>query len=283
MSAPTGIQTYNSAPVNANKEEEGTHATTSQPKPATAIESLASAPSQPPSAPATTTATATAPSNPAIHAIAEPTSSQPAPPQPGATAVQPTPTATAAPESPPPPTSSLPETATAASTTQTPPAPQPGALPSPSTAYTGAAAAAAGAGTGVPAQSTSPIPPPPKAGETISQPPPQAAQPTQSYAQSYSYNAPTLGAQTAIPNSSSSPYSSVYQTQAGAYARPQPQGLPPHYGVGAGAGSGGGADSIFPEEEEGFMGAAKGWMRWSGNKLAEVEKGVWKKINDVHD
>lgn len=31
------------------------------------------------------------------------------------------------------------------------------------------------------------------------------------------------------------------------------------------------------------MGAAKGWMRWSGNKLAEVEKGVWKKINDVHD
>jgi hypothetical protein len=34
-------------------------------------------------------------------------------------------------------------------------------------------------------------------------------------------------------------------------------------GAGAGAGSGGGASSIFPEEEEeGFMGAAKGWLRW---------------------
>lgn len=76
----------------------------------------------------------------------------------------------------------------------------------------------------------------------------------------------------------------MYQTQAGSYARPQTQTLPLHYGAGAGSGSGsgGGADSIFPEEEEGFMGAAKGWMRWSGNKLAEVEKGVWKKINDVH-
>lgn len=72
----------------------------------------------------------------------------------------------------------------------------------------------------------------------------------------------------------------MYQTHAGSHARPQTQNLPLHYG----AGSGGGASSIFPEEEEeGFMGAAKGWMRWSGNKLAEVEKGVWKKINDVHD
>lgn len=76
----------------------------------------------------------------------------------------------------------------------------------------------------------------------------------------------------------------MYQTQAGSYARPQTQTLPLHYGAGAGTGSGGGADNIFPEEEEeGFIGAAKGWMKWSGNKLAEVEKGVWKKINDVHD
>lgn len=76
----------------------------------------------------------------------------------------------------------------------------------------------------------------------------------------------------------------MYQTQAGSYARSQTQTLPLHYGAGAGTGSGGGADSIFPEEkEEGFIGAAKGWMRWSGNKLAEVEKEVWKKINDVHD
>ncbi|KAJ5487299.1 hypothetical protein N7530_001599 [Penicillium desertorum] len=253
MSAPTGIPTYNSAPVNPNKEEEGTHATTSQPEPATAIESLASAPSQPPPAPATTTAAATAPSNPAIYTTAEPNSA-PAPAQPGATAAQPTQTATATP-------TTSPETAT--STTQTPPAPQPGAVPSPSTAYTGAA------------PQTSTIPRPPKAGEAISQPP---AQPTQSYTQSYSYN-PPLGAQTTLPNSTTSPYSSVYPTQAGSH---RPQTLPLHYG--AGTGSGGGASSIFPEEEEeGFMGAAKGWLRWSGNKLAEVEKGVWKKINDVHD
>lgn len=73
----------------------------------------------------------------------------------------------------------------------------------------------------------------------------------------------------------------MYQTHAGS----QTQTLPLHYGAGAGsgAGSGGGASSIFPEEEEGFVGTAKWWMRWSGSKLAEVEKGVWKKINDIHD
>jgi hypothetical protein len=47
--------------------------------------------------------------------------------------------------------------------------------------------------------------------------------------------------------------------------------------------SGGGADGIFQEEEEGFIGAAKEWMRWGGGKLAEAEKVVWKKINDVHE
>ncbi|KAG0159259.1 hypothetical protein PDIDSM_6781 [Penicillium digitatum] len=276
MSASTGIQTYKSAPVNPNMEEEGTHATTFQPEPATAIESPASARSQPPPAltPATTTVTtakSTAPPKSPIHTITKP-SSDPASPQPGAIAVQPTPTATAVPEASPP-TTSFPETAI--STTQIPPAPQPGALPLPSTAYTGAGA--------VP-QSSSPIPPPPRAGEAISQPPPPTAQQTQqSYMQSYSYSAPALGPQTTSPNSTSSPYSSVYPTQAGSYA-PQTQTLPSQHSAGAGAGSGGGggADSIFPEEEEGFMGAAKGWMRWSGNKLAEVEKGVWKKFNDVH-
>lgn len=65
----------------------------------------------------------------------------------------------------------------------------------------------------------------------------------------------------------------MYPTSAG---RPQ---LP----FSGGSGSGGGADSIFPQEEEGFIGAAKGWMRWGGGKLVEVEKEVWKKINDVHE
>ncbi|KAJ5429917.1 hypothetical protein N7491_006933 [Penicillium cf. griseofulvum] len=253
MSSPTGIKTYTSAPVNPNQQEEGTHTTTSQPEPATAEPETT--PSQPQPAPATTTATAAAPSTPPINPTSDPTTS--APPQPGATAVQPTPTAATSTDKPPP-TTSFPEPAT--STTKTPPAPQPGAQPSPAAETT----------------TRSPHPEPPKAGEAIS-PPPQAAQP-QSYPQSYSYNAPTLGPQTALPNSTSSPYSSVYQANAGSHARSQ-QTLPSHYGPGAGAGSGGGASSIFPpEEEEGFLGAAKGWMRWSGNKLAEVEKGFGRRL-----
>ncbi|KAJ6187577.1 hypothetical protein N7519_002485 [Penicillium mononematosum] len=241
MSAPTGIPTYNSAPVNPNKEGEGTHATASQPEPATAIEPPASAPSQPPAAPATTTAAATAPSNPAIYTTAEPKSAPQQQPQ------------------------------------QPPPRqrhPQRKLHPLPNPAPSRHHQQHTRGRHPKPLQS----PPPPKAGEAISQPP---TQPTQSYTQFYSYN-PPLGAQTALPNSTTSSYSSVYPTQAGSH---RPQALPLHYGAGAGAGSGGGASSIFPEEEEeeGFMGAAKGWLRWSGNKLAEVEKGVWKKINDVHD
>jgi hypothetical protein len=55
------------------------------------------------------------------------------------------------------------------------------------------------------------------------------------------------------------------------------------YGYGTGSGSGGGAADIFPDEEPGFMNAAKGWMQAAGSKLAEVEKEVWKRINDAHD
>jgi hypothetical protein len=52
---------------------------------------------------------------------------------------------------------------------------------------------------------------------------------------------------------------------------------------GGSAGAGGGADRIFYEEEEGFIGAAKGWMKWGGEKLVEAEREVWKRINDVHE
>lgn len=86
------------------------------------------------------------------------------------------------------------------------------------------------------------------------------------YTQSYSFSP---------PNSTSSPYQAVYPTSAG-----RPQGLPLH---GGSAGAGGGADRIFEDEEEGFMGAAKGWMKWGGEKLVEAEREVWKKINDVHE
>ncbi|KAJ5276469.1 hypothetical protein N7524_002622 [Penicillium chrysogenum] len=257
MSAPTGIPTYNSAPVNPNKEGEGTHATTSQPEPATAIESLASAPSQPPAAPATTTAAGTAPSNPTIYTTTKPISA-PAPPQPGATAAQPTQTATA------PPTTSSPRDSDSdihnADPTRSPTRRRPVTINSIH-------------------RSSTPnlyIPTTPESRRSHL----PASSPTNPKLHAILL---TLGAQTALPNSTTSPYSSVYPTQAGSH---RPQTLPLHYGAGAGAGagSGGGASSIFPEEEEeGFMGAAKGWLRWSGNKLAEVEKGVWKKINDVHD
>lgn len=63
-------------------------------------------------------------------------------------------------------------------------------------------------------------------------------------------------------------------------AQGQGQGLPLHAG---GAGGGGGADSIFPDEEPGFMSTAKAWMQSAGAKLAEVEAEVWKRINDAHD
>jgi hypothetical protein len=86
--------------------------------------------------------------------------------------------------------------------------------------------------------------------------------------------------QQAIPNSTSAPFASVYQSPDSAG---RPQGLPTHYG-GSGGGSGGGAGSIFTDEDEpSLFNTAKTWMNTAGNKLAEVEAEVWKRINDAHD
>jgi hypothetical protein len=46
---------------------------------------------------------------------------------------------------------------------------------------------------------------------------------------------------------------------------------------------GGGSGDGVGEEEEGFLGAAKGWLTWGGGKLVEAEKEVWRRINDVHE
>lgn len=79
-----------------------------------------------------------------------------------------------------------------------------------------------------------------------------------------------------MPNSTSTPYASVYQSHGSAG---RPQGLPTHYG----GGGGGGAGSIFADEDEASMfNTAKSWMNSAGNKLAEVEAEVWKRINDAH-
>ncbi|KAJ5654391.1 hypothetical protein N7490_001394 [Penicillium lividum] len=250
MSGTSGIPTYNSAPLNSNKKEETT-AANPQPEPATAIESSITTAPQPATTSATATATATAPSYSPVYATAH------EPPQPAAVASLPTPTAAPQPGN----LTATPTTKFASATSQSPPAPQPGALPTP----TGAT-------------STGPsVPPPPKAGETVSPPAPQPAGTSQPFTNSYAYQRHPSGSHGSIPNSTSSPYSTVYPESSNGASRTQ--GLPMHYG----SSSGGGADSIFPDDDEpGFMNTAKGWMQSAGEKLAEVEAEVWKRINDAH-
>ncbi|OQD75140.1 hypothetical protein PENDEC_c008G00657 [Penicillium decumbens] len=252
MSTPAGIPTYTSAPV-SSRQEEGTHASTSQPEPAS-IESSTTAASQP----ANTPAMATAPPYPPIYATAQPGDP---PAQPGAAPNLPAPTAgttqpgnlTATP------TTTFPT----ATSTQSPPPPQPGTVPQTS-----------------PPAVHSPVPPPPKAGEakTPSQPPapapaPASQHPTPFFKQSYSYQP----SHPSIPNSTSSPYSSVHQTHAGASSS-RSSGLPLH----SDSGGGGGANDIF-QDEPSFMSTAKSWIQSAGAKLADVEAEVWKRINNAHE
>ncbi|KAJ5219123.1 uncharacterized protein N7498_001222 [Penicillium cinerascens] len=245
MSTSGGIQTYTSAPVNSNKEE-GTHASTSQPEPATTIESSITATSQP----ANTSATATAPSYSPIYATAQPEGSAA---QAGAAPSLPVPTAGTQPGN----ISATPTTTFPTATSAlSPPPPQPGAVPQTS-----------------PPAAHSPVPPPPKAGEAVT-PSALAPQPSASFTQSYSYQP----SQHSIPNSTSTPYSSVYQTHAGASSS-RHQGLPLH----SNSGRGGGANDIFQDDEPSLMNTAKSWMQSAGTKLAEVEAEVWKKINNAHD
>lgn len=256
MSAPTGVPTYTSAPLNPNQKDEGTHGSTSDPEPATSIEASTTEAKQP----QTTSATATAPSYSPIYATAQ--AGDPLP-QPGATPSLATATAAPVPQHghlAPTPTSTLPT-----ATSYTPPAPQPGATP-------------VAAGAGGPPLSTSPVPPPPKAGEPVAVSSNSAALPTQSpFTQSYSYQR-TSHSQPPIPNSTTTPYSSAYPNSPGAGGS-RPHTLP-LYG---GSGSGGGANNIFGEDEEpGFLSTAKTWMQSAGTKLAEVEAEVWKRINDAH-
>lgn len=260
MSTSNGIQTYTSAPLNSNQEEEkGTHASTVRPEPATTIESATTT-----SQPATTSATATSPAYSPIYATTQPKNPSA---QPGATPSLPAPTASTVSQ---PgnlsatPTTTLP-TATTATSAFSPAGPQPGAVPQPR-------AAAA----------QSPVPPPPKAGEAVSAslpftaPATGAPQPSTQFRQSYAYQPHS---QTPTPNFTSTPYSSVYPTPSSGGGTSQPQTLPLHYG-----GAGGGSSSIFHEDEEpGMLNTAKAWMQTAGTKLAEVEAEVWKRINNAHD
>lgn len=94
------------------------------------------------------------------------------------------------------------------------------------------------------------------------------------FTQSYAYQRSSQAH--AIPNSTSSPYSSVYQSPGSSSS----QALPLH----GNSSGGGGASSIFPDDDEpGLMTSAKSWMQSAGTKLAEVEAEVWKRINNAHD
>ncbi|KAF9895402.1 hypothetical protein FE257_000308 [Aspergillus nanangensis] len=218
-----------------------------------------------PTTSATATATATAPPSSPIYATAQP-ESQPSLAAPTGTTIFT------------PPETSTTTSMAASSSSTSPPPPQPGARPEPT----------------APADPSSIPPPPPKAGEApipAQQQQPQYPVPTASVAAtqppqpgSYSYGGYSYPAATAppelhqryqqqVPNSTTAPYSSVYSA-------PGTGQLPVHYNNG----SMGATDmNTGTHEEEGFYGSAKSWLQTAGNKLAEVEAEVWRRINDHHD
>jgi hypothetical protein len=105
-----------------------------------------------------------------------------------------------------------------------------------------------------------------------------APQPSTQFTSSYAYHR-SPHTTSDIPNSTSTPYSSVYQAPASGGPAGS-AGLPLHYS----SGGGGGANSIFPEDDEpSFFNTAKGWMQTAGSKLVEVEAEVWKRINNAHE
>ncbi|KAJ5864023.1 uncharacterized protein N7529_005939 [Penicillium soppii] len=238
----SSIPTYSSAPVNANRPEEmGPTTTTSSSDPATSMESSETTAAKPP------TPTQT-----------QPPTTSPRPAQPAAAPAHPTPAPAAKATT----TTSFPESAS--STTCAPPAPQPVSRPQHPTAtgpslapdhpagFPNPAPAPPEAGA-APAPAAGSLWPPPKAG-AVQTPAPSA--PTQTaYTQPYSF---TPGS--AIPNSTSASYGSVYPTSAG-----RPAGLPLHNG-------GGGSGDGVGEEEEGFLGAAKGWLTWGGGSWLRLRR-----------
>ncbi|OJJ47668.1 hypothetical protein ASPZODRAFT_15118 [Penicilliopsis zonata CBS 506.65] len=119
-----------------------------------------------------------------------------------------------------------------------PPPPQPGAVPEP-TYNTNINTAPTGT------QPRPSVPPPPKAGQVV---PPGGG---------------------AVPNSTSTPYTSVYQQPQQSYALSgAPNNTDPFSDL---------------DDTDGFLHLAKSWVQSAGTKLAEVEAEVWKRINDAHN
>lgn len=176
--------------------------------------------------------------------------------------------------------------------TTSPPPPQPGAQPAPLQSTDASTSS-----------TTSPqhqvhdlpptIPPPPKAGDAppnpqpgllptptgpgasgpLATPPKNTPGTASTYSYNTSYNTPPFPQHPQHPNSTSTPYASVYQA-------PTPgSSLPLHHHTGSTAM----VDSDADGAGSSLFDSAKSWASSAGSKLAEVEAEVWRRINDAHD
>ncbi|KAL4927963.1 uncharacterized protein BDV17DRAFT_103496 [Aspergillus undulatus] len=102
-----------------------------------------------------------------------------------------------------------------------------------------------------------------------------------SYPSSYSYSPaqtqPSYAPQP--PNATTTPYGAVYNPPTGGAST-----LPLHDTTSTGTGAGPAGDlDLGTDSEPGVWGNTKSWLASAGNKLAEVEAEVWRRINDAHD
>ncbi|KAJ9309942.1 hypothetical protein DTO217A2_580 [Paecilomyces variotii] len=251
MAPITGVPTFGSAPINPNTATTASHASGTTPQTA----------SSNPEARGDNEATVTA-------AEAATSTSRYPQAQPGAVPVPgpaPTGPVTASPYTPTPITTTSPPTTTTDQSAVSPPAPQPGSRPIPPPA----ASQSAGAND---------LPPPPKVGE-VPKPASYYTRATPSTATAgtgtgFGYTTQATPAQGLnVPNSTSTPYNTMYQPPANNTQLPT-------YNYGA-ASRGPGGD-VFQDEEEGVGQAiwktAKSWVQTAGSKLAEVEAEVWKRV-----
>lgn len=185
----------------------------------------------------------------------------------------------------------------ATKTSTSPPPPQPGArpdpgIPAPTTLPVLAASSApAPVPSPGPAPQAQPEPPPtPSATATGATTTTTPANPMPGYGYGYSpaagkysseFTHPAQGQQfhprahphaQPHPNSTSTPYASLYQP-------PDTSSQLPLYQT-----QGPGADEFDSAHGDGgFLASAKSWIASAGTKLAEVEAEVWKRINEAHD
>ncbi|KAL2871103.1 uncharacterized protein BJX67DRAFT_215571 [Aspergillus lucknowensis] len=247
-------------------------------------------PSTTPTSP-TLASTATAPSSSTIYATAQPYDTTVLPPStdlPTTTAAF-IPPSTSAPNSPPPPQpGAIPNTKSTTQQELSPPPPAP--APAPKTGITSTLASSQPQcqplTANPPIISAPPVyPPAPTSTSTsgtsayslggMNQTPRTAGPNSHSYSYPSNYTYPPTptqqhGQQPQYPNSTTTPYTSVYPLPSASTPAQSP--FPRTYG---------GVDGKV--EPDGLWGSAKSWLQTAGNKLAEVEAEVWRRINEAHD